>query len=63
MWGSFHNRSGVIVSWENVWTNNYVQMYEFLQQDNLFLSQDEIQLKSKRLKFLLHSMIFFTKFE
>ena len=21
MWGTFHNKSGVIVSWENVWMN------------------------------------------
>ena len=24
MWGPFHNKSGVIVNWENVWTNSYV---------------------------------------
>ena len=30
MWGLFHNRSGVIVSWENVWTNSYAQMYKVL---------------------------------
>ena len=25
MLGLFHNRSGVIVNWENVWTNSYVK--------------------------------------
>ena len=30
MWGPFHNRFSVIVSWENVWTNSCVQMYKVL---------------------------------
>ena len=32
MWmrGAFHNRSGVNVSSENLWTNSYVQIYKVL---------------------------------
>ena len=30
MWEPFHNKSGVIVSSENVWTNNNVQMHNIL---------------------------------
>ena len=30
MFGPFHNKSGLIVSWENVWRNNYVHMYKVL---------------------------------
>ena len=25
MWGPFHNKSGAIVNWENVWRNNFVK--------------------------------------
>ena len=25
MWGPFHNTSGIVVNWENVWTNTYVK--------------------------------------
>ena len=28
--GPFHNRYGVIVSWENMWMNSYVQMCKVL---------------------------------
>ena len=30
IWEPFHNKSGVIVSSENVWTSNNVQMYDIL---------------------------------
>ena len=30
IWEPFHNKSGAIVSSENVWTSNNVQMYDIL---------------------------------
>ena len=56
-WGPFHNKSGVIVSWENVRTNKDVQMYKILQQKNLFLCQKKTPSKRKRPK------LFFAKFD
>ena len=38
MWGPFHNRSGVIVSWENVWVNSYMQMYKSLKKQPIIVS-------------------------
>ena len=52
MWmgGPFHNRSGVIISWENVWTNSYVQSLVTKQS---FLSENKTQSKRKGPKFLI----------
>ena len=35
----YHNRYGVIVSWENVWTNSYVQMYSFVTKPAISVSK------------------------
>ena len=51
MWGPFHNRSGVTVSWEHLGTNSYVQMYKVTKQP--ILSQNETQWKRKCPKFLI----------
>ena len=53
MWEPFHDKSGVIISWENVCKNNYVQMYKVLKQNNLFLSQSETSSKRNRSKFMI----------
>ena len=63
MWVPFHNISGVIVSWENVWANAYVQMYKVLQQNKLFCLKTKLNWKGNARNFWLHSVIFFTKFE
>ena len=39
MWGPFHNRSGVIVSWENVWTNSYVQIHSLVTKQPIFVTK------------------------
>ena len=52
MWGHFHNRSGVIVSWENVWTNSCGSVQSLLTKQPI-LSQNETQSKRKRPKFLI----------
>ena len=63
MWGPFHNRSGVIVTWENVWMNRYVQMDKVCNKATKFCLKTKLNRKEKVRNFLLHSLIFFTKFE
>ena len=50
---NFHKKPGAIVSCENVRTNNYVQMYEVLLENNLFLPQKENPSKKNHPKFLI----------
>ena len=38
MWGPFHNRSGVIINWENVWTNSYVECTKSCKKQPIFVS-------------------------
>ena len=49
---SFHKRSGVLVSLENVWVNRYVQMYSLVTKQPI-LSQNETRSKRKRPTFLV----------
>ena len=49
---SFHKRSGVLVSLENVWVNRYVQMYSLATKQPI-LSQNETRSKRKRPTFLV----------
>ena len=56
--GPFHNKSGVIASWENVWTNNYVQCIEFWDKATDFCFKTKLHRN-----FWLHSLIFFAKFD
>ena len=51
MQGPFHNKSGVIVNWENVWMNNYVKCTKPCQKQPIFVSKQK--LKRKRPKFLI----------
>ena len=60
---SFHNRSGVLVRWKNVWANSYEQMYKVLQQNNLFCLKMKLDRKGNVQHFWLHSVILFTKFD
>ena len=39
MWGTFHNRSEVIVNWENVWTNSYVKCTKPCKKQPIFVSK------------------------
>ena len=54
MWGPFYNKPGVIVNWENVWKNKYVQMYKvsrevyFNENLNEIKNWDLIKGHSKR---------------
>ena len=43
MWGPFYNKPGVIVSWENVWKNKYVQMYKVSREVYLNENLNEIK--------------------
>ena len=53
MWGPFHNTSGVVVNWENVWTNSYAKCTKSCKKNNLFLPINKTQSKRKRPTFLI----------
>ena len=44
MWGLFHNKSGVIASWEKVWTNNCVQMNKALYNKATYLFSQLVRI-------------------
>ena len=58
MWGPFHNKSGVNVSWENVLTNKCIKSCD---KANYFHLKTKPHWKGNVQKFWLHSVIFFTK--
>ena len=53
---TFQVKPRVIVSWGNVWTNSYVQIFKVFKESNLILSENVRNV-------WLHSVIFFTKFD
>ena len=63
MWGPFHNKSSVIVSCENVWTNNWVQIKKSCNKTIYFCLKTKFHRKGYVRNFLLDSIIFFTKFD
>ena len=63
MWGPFHNRSDVIVNWEDVWTNGYVKCTKSCKKTTYFCLKKKLNRKGNVRNFCLHWVIFFTKFE
>ena len=45
MWGPFHNRSGAIVNWENVWTNSYVKCTKSCKKTTYFCLKTKLNQK------------------
>ena len=62
----FHNKSGVIVSWENTWTNNYVKSL-LAKQPILVSKRNSIEMEISEifvcnLRFFLQSLIYSIRF-